>query len=239
VSPVGTDTENGQALIDAMDTIADASASKPYLVHIEPATYDLGNSFGNSFLIMKPWVDIEGSGELNTVITSGSALDDGCIGTAIGADNAEMRFLTVRHTGSGVCSWAIATVNASPRLTHLTAESTGGVSGGGSDFPAHVGVYSNNSSPTMTDVTASASGASGVLIGNAGVYITGSSNATIRDSKLSGSGGTQTSALRVDVESGTTKVALSQLVGGVSNLGSPGTLQCFNNYNENLAAVTC
>jgi hypothetical protein len=38
-------------------------------------------------------------------------------------------------------------------------------------------------------------------------------------------------------DTGTAKVALSQLVGQV--LAGPDTLQCFNNYNENMAAVTC
>jgi hypothetical protein len=32
-------------------------------------------------------------------------------------------------------------------------------------------------------------------------------------------------------------VALSQLVGGVTIL--TGTLQCFNNYDQNMAPVTC
>jgi hypothetical protein len=50
VSPVGTAIENGQALFNAISNITDASASKPYLIHIEPATYDLGNGS----LTMKP-----------------------------------------------------------------------------------------------------------------------------------------------------------------------------------------
>jgi hypothetical protein len=35
---------------------------------------------------------------------------------------------------------------------------------------------------------------------------------------------------------GSSKVALTQLVGPVR--ADPGTLQCFNNYNENMAAAT-
>jgi hypothetical protein len=50
VSPVGTGTENGQALLDALARITDASASKPYLLYIEPGIYDLGGSpFGTGF----------------------------------------------------------------------------------------------------------------------------------------------------------------------------------------------
>jgi hypothetical protein len=43
VSPTGTDTENGQALLNALNGITDASATKKYLIYIEPGTYDLGS----------------------------------------------------------------------------------------------------------------------------------------------------------------------------------------------------
>jgi hypothetical protein len=247
VSPVGTDTENGQALLDAISGITDASASKPYLLHIEPATYDLGNGS----LTMKPWVDIEGSGELNTVITSG--VDGGLCGdqgTVNGADNAEMRFLTVRNTAS-FCSTAIKNNSASPRLTHLTAESTGG----SPPNSLRAAVLNNNSSPTMTDVTATASGASfayavfqnassptmtdvtatasGGTSANYGLFVNTSSSPTIRQSKFSGS----TASLRY--VGGTATVAFTQLVGPVIIAAPGGTLQCFNNYNQNMAAVSC
>ena len=73
VSPVGTNAQNGQALLNALASIKDASASKPYLLYIEPETYELGNRT----LQMKQWVDLEGSGELNTIITSTVSSDDG------------------------------------------------------------------------------------------------------------------------------------------------------------------
>jgi hypothetical protein len=247
VSPVGTDTENGQALLDGISSITDASASKPYLLHIEPATYDLGNGS----LTMKPWVDIEGSSELNTVITSG--VDGGLCGdqgTVNGADNAEMRFLTVRNTAS-FCSTAIKNNSASPRLTHLTAESTGG----SPPNSLRAAVLNNNSSPTMTDVTATASGASfayavfqnassptmtdvtatasGGTSVNYGLFVNTSSSPTIRQSKFSGS----TASLRY--VGGTATVAFTQLVGPVIIAAPGGTLQCFDNYNENMAPVSC
>jgi len=231
VSPAGTDAENGQALLNAITNIRDASASKPYLLHIEPATYDLGTGSLN----MKPWVDIEGSGEINTVITS-SATDGGtsCVrGTVAGANNAEIRLLTVRNTGTTGCKAAIFIDSASPRLTHLTAESTGD----GGD--RNIGVYTIfHSSLTMADVTATGSGE--VAQTNHGVF-SSQSNLTIKQSKLTASGGGPLAsfnrALLVQTDT-TAKVALTQLVGGVEN--RPGvTLQCFNNYDENLAVVTC
>ena len=51
--------------VDAMNSIADASESNPYLVKIMPGVYNIGS---NS-VQMKPYVDIEGSGENVTKIT--------------------------------------------------------------------------------------------------------------------------------------------------------------------------
>ena len=130
VSPVGTDTENGTALLNALAGITDASATKKYLVHIEPGTYDLGTRT----LQMKQYVDIQGSGELNTVITSAATSEPtdpiyGCgfIAAVVAtANNAELRFLTVQNTGAGSgCSGAIkSSVDSAPRLTQLTAKTT-------------------------------------------------------------------------------------------------------------------
>jgi hypothetical protein len=224
VSPVGTDTENGQALLDAMNNITDASASKPYLLHIEPATYNLGTSLNTGSLNMKPFVDIEGSGELNTVITSG--IETNCQntrpGTVNGASNAEMRFLTVRNTAQ-ICTAAISNVSASPRLTHLTAENTGG------NQQENAVWNFDSSNPTMTDVTATT--VAGFF--NFAVYNKSNFSPTIRQSRLSGSPG----ALFQD-DGGTARVALTQLVGQVQ-LFTGGSVQCFNNYDQNLAAVTC
>jgi hypothetical protein len=230
VSPVGKDTENGQVLLDAITNITDASQSKPYLIHIEPATYDLGNGS----LGMKPFVDIEGSGELNTVITSGVTDQLACLeqpaGTVNGANNAEMRFLTVRNTGTTgtpeECHVAISNNSASPRLTHLTAQSTGEGNG------IAIAVSNSSSSLTMIDVTATASGGSGA---NHGVFDSNSSS-IIRHSKLSAIGG----GSALTHVGGTAKVALSEIEGGFAKpSGTGGTLQCFNNYNENMAAVSC
>jgi hypothetical protein len=230
VSPVGTDTENGQALLAAINDITDASASKPYLIHIEPGTYDLGNGS----LGMKPFVDIEGSGELNTVITGGVTDPQTCLeqpaGTVNGANDVEMRFLTVRNTGttaSEECHVAISNNSASPRLTHLTAQSTGDGNG------IAIAVFNSSSSPTMIEVTATASGSNTT---KHGVYSFNSSP-TIRHSKLSAIGG----GSALTHIGGTAKVALSEIEGGFGRPPVPGNsgLQCFNNYDQNMAAVSC
>jgi len=225
VSPVGTDTQNGTALLNALSGIADASQTKKYLLYIEPGTYNLGSST----LQMKEHVDIQGSGEGTTLITSStSAIQDTCAkGTVLGANNSELRFLTVRNTGTATassCVVAILDVGASPRLTHVTALATASQS-------INIAVFNAaSSSPTMTDVTATASGdASNIGVRN------GFSSPTIKQSTLSGS----FSSLLQESNSAndTAKVALTQLVGPVTREG--GTLQCFNNYNDNLGAVSC
>lgn len=250
VSPVGTNAQNGQALLNALSSIKDASASKPYLLYIEPETYDLGNRT----LQMKPFVDIQGSGELNTTITSNVTSDDGSAGTVEGADNAEMRFLTVQNPGTNSeVGFRISILNdsGSPQFTHVRAETSGG------DTGFHIGVSNTgNARPTMTNVTASASGNGD----NVGVQISGGSttmtdstatasggrnidmavqiitgSVAIRQSQLSATGTGQNQALAQD--GGSAEVALSQLVGGTE--GNVNGLQCFDNYDEDLNPVNC
>lgn len=156
----------------ALDSITDASASNRYLIFVAPGAY-------NERVTMKEFVDIEGSGELTTKITftgSGSATT----GTLLGANNAELRFITVENTGSGNLAIAIYNNNASPRLTNITTSASGGTD-------ANCGVYNtNSSSPTMMDVTANASGGTY----NVGLFNGTSSSTTMINVTASASGGT-------------------------------------------------
>ena len=220
-----TPQQNGAALLGALDGITGATAESPRLLHIEPGTYDLGNGLNTGSLNMKPFVDIEGSGELNTVITSG--IQTNCQntrpGTVNGASNAEMRFLTVRNT-ERICSAAISNVSASPRLTHVTAENTGGEQ-------HNIAVWNYDSDPTMTDVTATVP--RGVFFSVA--VHNRDSSPTIRQSKLSGSTASLTQWTQGG--DGPAKVALTQLVGPVQIIS--GSVRCFNNYDQDMAAITC
>src|SRR5207244_4886145 len=123
---------------------------------------------------MKPYVDIQGAGELVTKITyTGSQVFNG---TVRGASNAELRFLTAENTGGNTYAIAISNSDASPSLLHVTATASGGTFGnfsvvnlrssckmanmtviasGGSQHNS--GVENNTSSPIMTDMTVSAS----------------------------------------------------------------------------------
>jgi len=123
------------------------AADNPCLVKILPGVYDLAGAT----LTMQPYVDVEGSGETTTVITSafGSSTPAGVVN---GADNAEIRLLTVENTGTtGTYVAAIANNSQSPKITHVTATATGGA------FAS--GVHNVSSSPTMSHVTATATGA--------------------------------------------------------------------------------
>jgi hypothetical protein len=249
VSPVGSATENGQALLDALAGI-NASQEHSALLYIEPGTYNLGNRS----LQMKEYVDIEGAGELRTIVTgtvsSAESGGDCTNGTVQGANNAELRFLTVRNTNGTACGVGIYNHSASPRLTQVSAESTAGV--------VNIGVLNNSSSPTMTNVTAYAPGGGLAVqnidaspkmfnvtatssggISNSAVRSAGTSNITIRNSRLSASeSGELNSSFALAMQGGSTvKVAGTQLVGNINMVG--GTLQCFGNYDENMQPVSC
>jgi len=154
----------------ALDSISDASDSNHYLVWVAPGVY-------TERVTMKPYVDIEGAGELATKITfTGST--SGSTGTVVGANNAELRFLTVENTGGARYATAIYNNNASPRLTHVTASASGG--------DENRGVDNHSSAPTMTDMVISVKGVNSI---NVGVANSVSSPATIRGSTISASGG--------------------------------------------------
>ncbi|MGB3906287.1 MAG: hypothetical protein WBB22_15360, partial [Anaerolineae bacterium] len=176
VNPVGTPLQNGTALLDALKGIPGPSASSPYLVKIEPGRYDLGSQT----LVMREWVDIEGSGESITAIMADGS-DSPATGTVVGSDNAELRFLTVANSGGNSYAIAIYNGDASPTLRQVTATAAGGTLG-------NYGVRNattTSSSPTMIDVTATASGGGTA----AGVDNAGSSP-TMKDVTATGSGAT-------------------------------------------------
>ncbi len=155
VSPKPGDTAvaNGTALRNTLNGITDAAETNPYIIKLGPGTYDLGTCTSpyDCVVKMKPWVSIEGSGEKATKITasvSGSSFPT-TVATVMGADDAELRFLTVENTGTGAHTTAILNATASPSLIHVTATAITG-------WSSRYGVYNSFSSPTMTDVTATA-----------------------------------------------------------------------------------
>lgn len=195
---------------EAMTTEALASwcpsptADSPCLLKIMPGVYDIGA--GNS-IQMQPYVDIEGSGEKTTKI-KGSVGGDvpASAGLVYGADNVELRFLTVENVGVGVFVMGIRSQSCSPSLLHVTAIASGAstqsvaiVCSSGSPTMTHVtalgkgggpdshGIRLVNATVTIRDTTAEASGGTSA---NYGISSTGVSSATMTNVEASASGGT-------------------------------------------------
>ena len=122
---------NGDRLLVALASIETlATAGNPYLLKLEPGTYLLQQTDGaHKALIMKSWVDIEGSGEVNTKITSAGSDEES--GTVWLADNAELRLLTVESLGQADVAHSIAVLGANvtthAHLLHVSAVTVGGV----------------------------------------------------------------------------------------------------------------
>jgi hypothetical protein len=112
---------------------------------IEPGVYDLGNGS----LLMKPFVDVEGSGEAVTRIRAlGHATND--LGTVQLAPNSELRLLTSESTGGSAYAKAVYVHAGSPRITHVTVMASGATN-------ENQGLYTDNgATPVVTDLTASA-----------------------------------------------------------------------------------
>jgi hypothetical protein len=112
VSPVpGNPLASGTALRSVLAGIPSPSSTDRWLLKIEPGIYDIGSTS----LPMRSWVDIEGSGiGVTTIRGSVDSLSDG---TVNGANNAELRLLTVEAQSN--FSIAVANIAASPRLYRL------------------------------------------------------------------------------------------------------------------------
>ena len=163
VSPDPDPVQAGRVLREVVGGIADPSASNPFLVKIEPGLYDLDKDS----LFMRPYVDIEGSGEGVTTITS--SLGTGS-GTVVGTNNSELRFLTVKNTGeAGQLVVALFSESMSPRYTHVTA-----IASGGNDNEA---IHFSNGAPVLSYVTARATGGSrSTGVANLGSLLTASNS---------------------------------------------------------------
>jgi hypothetical protein len=97
VHPVpGDHSASGTRLINALAGITNASATKRYMIKVEPGIYDVGTTG----LQMKPFVDIEGSGQEATVIRGEGGSEMGTAGIVSGAASSEIRDLQTKAEGS-------------------------------------------------------------------------------------------------------------------------------------------
>lgn len=215
VSPVGTPEQNGSALRTALAGIRGASATTPYLLKIEPGVYDLGAST----LMLKSWVDVEGSGKGATILTrTASAASATTVGVV--ATDLEVRDLTIRIEG-GASASAAAVVAAGGRISFdgVRLEARGGTSS------ALALVVTNTPTVTVADSELDATGSTAPF--RRALHVQGGT-VEVRSSVLAGP--TQT----VLVHPGATvRVALSQLAGDAPSVS--GTLTCAGVYDESFA----
>jgi hypothetical protein len=159
--------ENGDFTnpVAAMNSICENGPGNRYLVVIGPGVYEVSTA-----IIMKEWVTIQGAGREATKITGAVSYGGPDQTSAIvkGQNNAALIDLTIENRGGGTFSIAIFNSDASPRIERVTAEAFGA-------FEYATGILNqNSSSPVMTNVSASAYGASSTE--NFGVYnVSGSS----------------------------------------------------------------
>lgn len=154
------------------------SAASPCLLKILPGVSDVGTGS----VVMQPYIDIEGSGEDTTVITG--SIDGGrtscgpppANGVVNGANKAEIRRLTVRHTGGGNGAAAIASSDASPKVTNVTVTVS-------PSSLCSVGIRNRNSSPIIAGARVTATG-SGAAVSCVGIYNDTGSLPTIRNAAV-------------------------------------------------------
>ncbi|HEX5689348.1 MAG TPA: hypothetical protein VFX76_05070, partial [Roseiflexaceae bacterium] len=180
VQPVGDGADwvaNGAALRAALSS-ATAGPNQRCLVRLAAGVFDLGTQP----LPMRAFVDLEGAGETSTRLLAQVGRSDG--GTIVGADDAELRCLSVSNIGGGECAIAIYNNACSPRLSYVHVEASGGLSNyaiyntrGAAPQMAHVnaiaagrrcniGIFNDSAAPSMRHVSAMAAG--GAL--NYGLY---------------------------------------------------------------------
>lgn len=136
----------------ALGSITDASAANRYLVFIGPGLY-------TEQVTMKPFVDVQGSGEeVTTIRWTGSF-------TVKGADDAALSQLTVENLDDGAAGGrAILNFKTSPRLSHLTVRCVSTANGAKAvSNETFDGVLA---SPVLRHVTATATGPSATAILN-------------------------------------------------------------------------
>jgi hypothetical protein len=224
----------------ALNSILDASSGNPYLVWIAPGVY-------TETVTMKPYVDLEGAGQLATKITfTGNGTNT--TGTVVTASNAELRSLTVENTGGAAYAIAIFNGGTSPHLTNITATAS-------ADGNISAAVFSNSAaSPNISAATLMTLGAG---FNHYTLYSVGSTTATVNNSTITATGGATTNygvistvnstatiyssivrgtTAAVNMLNSTGRIAASLLEGGAVTGGS-GSLTCIGAYNQSFAAL--
>lgn len=189
-------------IMDAVNSISGANDENRFLVKVMPGVYD-------ERVTMKAHVDIEGSGELTTKITQPGS--GGYTPTVFGANNAELRFLTIENTGNNPHAVGVYNDSTSPRLTHVTISAVGGW--GTSNY----GVYNYYSSAILTNVTITVSGGAGAEATGVYNYV---SSSTLQTSEINASAGMNSWGVRNDNDGGapTIKITNSRITAATNTI---------------------
>ncbi len=127
VPAAGDPAANGAALLAAVDAIPEpTSQEEAWRVRLEPGIFDLGTQR----LDTKPWMVLEGAGQVVSLITSEYCYSGGiAVGVITGDTHVEIRDLTVENTcASAVENNAAVTFDLGDvggRLTRVTARAVG------------------------------------------------------------------------------------------------------------------
>lgn len=179
VATSGGDYTSVQAAVDAITT---ASASNPWLVVVAPGVY-------TGTVVMKPYVNLCGSGQETTILTSAAsnASTPPTTATLTLAANSTVRDLTVENTGSSALNVAILATSASAGapVTNVRAHASGAASGD------NAAIYHGGASSTLTlvNVTALGEGSTGT---NYGLYSYNGLRAVLQGGSYTGRGGAVT-----------------------------------------------
>ena len=198
----------------ALTSITDNDAGHRYVIRVAPGTY----AETSAGLDLKNYVDIEGSGQDVTEISCacGSATDPITNGSsavlrATGPGiHSEIRFVTIVNTGGNTYSTGIWTDNSATGLVSLlyvTATAAGGT-------VEADGVFNRSSSPSMDNLTATATGGSN----NNGVNNL-SSSPSMDNVTAKATGGTNSIGVRDNASSPSMDNVTAIAVGGANNFG--------------------
>lgn len=215
VSPLGSASENGAALLSAIAEIS-PSVSEPYMLKIEPGVYDVGpNQIYN-----KEYLDIEGAGQALTRIKGTYPAVGARNGFFEVEGNSELRMLTVENYGGGASNYTGIQVflgEANVRLSDITVLVNSGTQ-------THTGVEVFEDGTVLRNVTVTVKGGGGTVglvlnssdvvvdganiravdgsYGNWGVVLTGSHRSTIMNAIIEASGTASSENIGLDNRTG-------------------------------------
>ena len=225
VNGTGTDTDNGTSLLNALTGISGNSSANRFLVKLDAGVFDVGLNL----VQMKPYVDMEGSGENATKILSSRTSATLDTGSVVASANSEMRALTVENTGAGGGTFGIVFFVPTGTVTNLTDARLSSFGA-----PWSIGIANLGGSPIVRGCTISVSNP--IATQNIGVYHDGGA-ASINETTITASGPSAAANRAVTNQGGTPafrRCHLSSASGGagaspgILNQGTAGTLYIYD-----------